>query len=104
MTYLPMKARSELVVPVNGSGDLLLETNRRFHGTSAAGCTITRFAVSLDHGAMVPARSPTRGSGLGGDMDMFGAIIGPADELDDVELDDAHAALYNAPRTSAADR
>ncbi len=36
---------------------------------------------------------------------MLGAIIGPAPaaELDDVELDDAHAALYNAPRTSAAD-
>ena len=39
-----------------------------------------------------PGRSPTRGSGLGGDADML--IAGDGPELDDMD-DDAHAFAYS---------
>src|SRR5207244_12333506 len=56
MTLLPMNARSELVLPRNFSEGGVFESTRRFHVASAA--------------FIKPARSPTRGSGLGAAADM----------------------------------
>ena len=76
-----------------------------FHEASAAGVTVMRFVVSFEYAAILPGRNPTRGSGLGGVMD-----IDMADELDDdaIEPEDfdefmLHAAENSAPRASGAD-
>src|SRR3954451_15305611 len=65
MAYGPLKARSELVMPAKLAGGGVLETTRRFHDASPA--------------FIRPARSPTRGSGLGADAEM--AADDAADEL-----------------------
>src|SRR4051794_32191733 len=51
MAYLPVKARSELVFPLNCSEGWLRESTRMFQTASPA--------------SNRPARSPTRGSGVG---------------------------------------
>src|SRR5438270_4865327 len=50
-----------------------------------------------------PGLSPTRGSGFGADVDMFGAgdALGLEDIVDD---DEAHAFTYSAPTASEANR
>ncbi|MEO8199796.1 MAG: hypothetical protein ABI679_04670, partial [Gemmatimonadota bacterium] len=79
---------SELVTPMNFSDGCVFETTRRFQDASAA--------------FINPARRPTRGSGLGGVVDMLPApadgvamLLLPADEDDE-----AHPAIDNAPRAS----
>src|SRR5215831_14466612 len=51
MTSFPRKARSDIVLPTNFSLGLVVETSLMFHAAWAASHS--------------PARSPTRGSGLG---------------------------------------
>ena len=46
------------------------ETSRMFHAASAARSTMTRLVVSLLQSVVDAGASPTRGSGLGGDVDM----------------------------------
>src|SRR5678816_3053586 len=80
MAYLPRKVRSELTPLRNFSGGRVVETSFMFH-----------VACPASH---MPALSPTRGSGLGGDADMLldaddGA--GAVDTAVDVEL--PHAAI-----------
>src|SRR4051794_26358331 len=78
-------AKSELnaVSPRNWFDGGVFDTRRIFHVASAAREVIRPVAVSRD-----PARSPTRGSGRGGVVDMLGAGDGPA--LTD-DVDDEHA-------------
>src|SRR6266705_1541362 len=56
MAYGPENERSEFVTPANFSEGWVLESTRRFQCASAA--------------VIRPARSPTRGSGLGAVVDM----------------------------------
>ena len=97
MAYLPVNARSEFVTPVNSSAGGLFDSSRRFHCVSAARSTIIRFVVSFGHFAVEPARRPTRGSGLGGDIDMSAAGDGDDDDDDD---DMAQASANNRPAAS----
>ena len=71
MAYLPLNARSECVTPMNGSAGGMFESKRMFQAVSAAFVTMIFLVVSFDHLAIVPAASPTRGSGLGTEVDMF---------------------------------
>ena len=64
-----------------------------FHDASAAGSTIRRVAESTR-----PARNPTRGSGLGADVDMFG--VG---EEATVDVDVAQPAADRMPVASDMD-
>src|SRR6185436_17828310 len=69
MTYWPVNARSELVLPTNRPDGGVLERTRMFQVASAA--------------SILPARRPTRGSGLGAAASMPPAGAGaPALELD----------------------
>ena len=62
-----------------------------------------RSEVSRGTGTTVPARRPTRGSGLGGFSDtVIPAIIGAGPDDDVDEDDDEHAAAYTAPVMAAA--
>ena len=56
-----------------------------------------RLVVSLSYRDIVPGRRPTRGSGLGGVVDMLSALaaIGDVMVLDDEEECIAHAAVYS---------
>jgi hypothetical protein len=65
---------------------------RRFHATSAAGVLICRSE------SVVPAVSPTRGSGLGAlvDMSIDGAGAMAAD-VEDVDEEVEHAAMAISP-------
>src|SRR5688572_6966782 len=56
-----MKARSELVTPTNFAEGGVVETRRRFQAATPA--------------SNLPARRPTRGSGLGGATAMLGAGV-----------------------------
>jgi hypothetical protein len=55
------------------------------------------FVVSFDHFIIVPEASPTRGSGLGADVRMSGAGIGPVEDDEDMV---AHAAANTTPAPS----
>jgi hypothetical protein len=87
----PLMARSEFVrrpspgvlAFVNLSDGGVVETSRRFQIASPA----------FHH----PARSPTRGSGLGGDIDM----LAPGDDAVSEEGADAHAEVSRSPAVSA---
>jgi hypothetical protein len=70
-----------------------------FHAVSAAFCTMIFFVVSFGQRAIVPGRRPTRGSGLGGDVDMSAAGAGEDEDDDDM----AHAAANITPVASDAD-
>src|SRR5438093_1550735 len=79
----------------NASEGRVVETSRMFHAAKAA--------------SNRPARSPIRGSGLGGDMDMFGAAKAPPiDDTVDVEVTQAvvisTATARKRERTGAAGR
>src|SRR5687767_4378945 len=89
-----MNARSEFVAPTNFSAGGVFDTSRMFHDASAAGVRMTPRRVE----SITPGRSPTRGSGLGGDMDMSG-VGDPPDEGDG-----AHAATYSSPIASERER
>src|SRR5947209_3916825 len=93
-----MNARSEFVEPTNFSDGAVLEIKRRFHDASPARSRMRAVAESRR-----PGLSPTRGSGLGADVDMFGAgdALGLEDIVDD---DEAHAFTYSAPTASEANR
>src|SRR3954463_16077039 len=86
MAYGPLKARSELVMPAKLAGGGVLERTRRFHDASPA--------------FIRPARSPTRGSGLGAavDMDMSPAAEEPFAPDDVVAA--AHAPVDASARAS----
>src|SRR5262245_46857068 len=70
MTKLPRKARSELVLPRNFSDGLVFDTMRMFQSASAA--------------SHIPARRPTRGSGLGAAADALATGAGepPPEEVE----------------------
>src|SRR5687768_3744610 len=90
---LPVNARSEFVRRpspgvlgfVNLSEGRVVETSRRFQIASPA--------------SHQPARSPTRGSGLGGDIDM----LAPGDDVEPADGAVAHAEVNNSPAASARD-
>src|SRR5215207_10208107 len=84
MTYLPVNAMSELVIPVKSSGDGFSETTFRFHTASPASCS--------------PALRPTRGSGLGASADFV--LSGDGDPVPD-ELEPAQP---SSRATAAAGR
>src|SRR5215208_6594199 len=92
---LPLKARSEFVRRpspgvlgfVNFSEGGVDETFRRF-----------QIASSAFH---QPARRPTRGSGLGGDIDMLAPADDDAPPVDDGAV--AHAEASSSPAVSARD-
>src|SRR4051812_34909179 len=90
-----MNARSEFVEPTNCVEGGVFETRRRFHAASPAFSRIRAVAESRRRG-----RSPTRGSGLGGVVDML--IAGDALVLLPEAEDDAHAVTYRAPAARAA--
>lgn len=75
-----MNARSEFVEPTNCVDGGELEMRWRFHEASAAGDRIRAVAESR-----TPGFKPTRGSGLGADVDMLGTGDGvvPPDEGDE---------------------
>jgi hypothetical protein len=61
---LPVKAMSELVLPMNLSDGFVVDTKRRFHAAWPA--------------SHKPACKPTRGSGLGAEPDWMTLGDGPA--------------------------
>src|SRR5688500_16545943 len=73
-----MNARSEFVAPRNFGAAGVFETSRMFQAASAAGTRMMPLRVV----SSTPARSPTRGSGFGGDIDMSGVGEPPADDED----------------------
>jgi len=79
--------RSELVIPTNGFDGGVLESTRRFHTASPA--------------SISPARRPTRGSGLGGEVDRSTGDGAPAC-VEEVEW--AHADATNSPTARGSDR
>src|SRR4051812_41149829 len=85
MTYLPTKAMSEFVDPMNLGDGGVAETSLRFQIASAAGVT-TRVPLA----SSVPARKPTRASTPGREADVAGVgeVLG--------ELDPPHAASATA--------
>ena len=86
MAYLPVNARSELVIPTNSFDGGVCETTRRFQVASPA--------------FMSPAWRPTRGSGFGAVVDMStGAGAPPL-----VEVEWAHADATSSPAASESDR
>src|SRR5215204_3534221 len=87
MAYLPVNARSEFVTSTKFGEGGVLETTFRFQIASAA--------------SILPARRPTRGSGLGAFADMSGLGEGPPDSL---ELDPAHAAVASRAAARDSDR
>src|SRR5258708_694776 len=100
MAYLPVKAMSECVTPMNGSAGGVFESSRIFHAASAAGSTMIFLVVSLGHRAMVPGRRPTRGSGLGADADML--VVDGAEDAEDDDV--AHAVACSRATASDAVR
>src|SRR3954469_897602 len=84
MAYLPLKARSELVLPLNCSEGWLRESTRMFQVASPA--------------SKRPARSPTRGSGVGAPC----AASVPADRPSASERVSTRAAVFT-PGTRAGD-
>jgi hypothetical protein len=74
-----------------------------FQDASAAFTPITRFVVSFAYRTIVPGRSPTRGSGLGAEVDMSAAGAGapPAEEDDMEELHDTPASSARASGAAA---
>src|SRR6187551_3605820 len=74
MAYLPVKARSEFVLPMNFAGGCVRETIFRFETASEA--------------FIIPAPKPTRGSGVG-----LGALPG---------VDAEHAATDTSPAASVS--
>ena len=81
-----MNARSEFVLPTNFPDGFVVDTSFMFHSASPA--------------SYMPPFSPTRGSGLGAAIDIFGDGAPPAIEDDD----DAHAdsAAISASITAGA--
>src|SRR5262245_46361796 len=94
MAYLPVNERSEFVAPMNFGGGDVFESTRRFHDASPA--------------VLNPARRPTRGSGLGGDIERFpvcaGLAVGVGVVDVEVDVDDAHAASVSNDTTPATER
>jgi hypothetical protein len=88
MTWLPLKARSELVWPTNCWEGGVFDTSRRFQIAWPA--------------SIIPGRRPTRGSGFGASADMSPRGDGPPSELEEVER--AHATADNNPAASESDR
>src|SRR5689334_15899144 len=84
MTYGPVNAMSEFVLPRNFSEGLVADTRRRFQAACAASNS--------------PPRRPMRGSGLGGFIDALFIGVG-APDVDDIELEppQAAAAARQAP-------
>ena len=82
-----MNARSEFVEPTNFSDGDVFEMSRTFHAASPARSRMRAVAESRR-----PGRRPTRGSGLGGELDML--IAGDGPEPEDMD-DDAHAFAYS---------
>src|SRR3954463_2464959 len=98
MTSLPIKARSELVTPLKRASAGVFEIRRRFHAASAALSRMTRRGwLSIITESVVPARRPTRGSGLGGPADLL--VIGDGALDDDI---DVQAAKTDAAASDAA--
>src|SRR5262245_6534413 len=62
MTYFPVKARSECVAPADDALGGVVEIMRRFHAACAA--------------SQRPGARPTRGSGVGGIIEMIGITGG----------------------------
>src|ERR1044072_2962635 len=72
MTSLPMNARSELVTPLKRAAAGVFEIRRMFQPASAALPRMTRRGwLSIITESVLPARRPTRGSGLGGAAELF---------------------------------
>src|SRR5213593_532814 len=82
---------SELVTPTNFSDAGRFTINRRFHAACAAGATSSTRRLALSK-RTAPARSPTRGSGLGGTVDRLAAP------------DEAHAVRERPAMTRASAR
>src|SRR5262249_769138 len=84
MAYLPVKARSELVIPVNFSDGGVFESTCRFQAASPA--------------SNFPARRPTRGSGLGAVVDMSPVGVGAL--APETTAERAHAPAESSPMTN----
>ena len=93
---------------MNGSAGGRFAMRRMFHDASAAGTTVMRLVVSFGYGAIRPVRNPTRGSGLGGVIDIdIPEVLADADdpmEPDDDDLFILHAAERSTPMASGADK
>src|SRR3954470_3347008 len=87
MAYGPVNARSEFVTSTNCSDGGDFDTIRRFQAASAA--------------SIFPARSPTRGSGLGAAVDR---LVGDGLPVEEDEVECAHAASARRPSTWARGR
>src|ERR1043165_4667069 len=90
MAYLPRNARSELMTPLNPSGEGVLETSRRFQAACPA--------------SQSPGFKPTRGSGFGGaavPMAGAGDAVPPLPPLEDAH--DASAMMPSKRTSEAAD-
>src|ERR1043165_8236621 len=85
MTSLPMNARSELVTPLNRASAGVFEMSRRLQASSAALSRMTRRGwLSIMAEWVLPARRPTRGSGLGGPAELL--VIGDGALEDDIDV------------------
>src|SRR5688500_14157549 len=103
MTRLPEKARSEFVTPWNSGGLGELETSRMFQIASAAARSGVLRLVSEGNARTVPARSPTRGSGLGLVVAAVARLAGAGPRSPPPPEDDAHPAAQSAPISNAAE-
>src|SRR5690349_2881403 len=89
MTSFPRNARSELVTPANRAEAGVLEMSRRFHAASAALPRMMRRGwLSIITESVLPARRPTRGSGLGGPAELV--VIGVGELDDDIDVQAAN--------------
>ena len=94
-----MKAMSECVTPLKRAEGGVFETRRMFHAASAAFTRMMRRAwLSIITESVTPARSPTRGSGLGGVAELL--VIGVGALEDDIDVQAAKTDI--AAREAAA--
>src|SRR6185503_16881924 len=98
MTSLPMNAMSECVTPLKRADGGVFDSSRMFHAASAAFTRMIRRGwLSIITESVLPGRSPTRGSGLGGVAELLVMGVGALD--DDIEVQAAKT--ENAAREAA---
>jgi hypothetical protein len=75
----------------------MFDSRRMFQAVSQACVSRIFFVVSCGHFPIVPGQSPTRGSGLGADVDMLDSGAGAA--LDDDDVDEE--LMHDTPASTA---
>src|SRR4051812_26990619 len=105
MTSLPRKAMSECVTPLKRGAGGVFDTRCMFQAASAAFTRMTRRAwSSIITESVIPARSPTRGSGLGGVAELLVTGVGALEDDIDVQAAKTDIAASEAAAIDPAAR